>query len=339
MAKVLAAFEQARQAACGPLERYYQIGNLPMQLRFANPALVALLTPALAHLAATRTATPGLTVCLWDSASSGVALPPLPAAWQQAYSRPHMWGIHAHTATFHAFLQPAHQVLSLFDKTRNLAIYWTQDAQQLPIYEGGAPLLLLLHWWLGQQQLQVVHGAAVGTVAGAVLLVGNSGAGKSTTALRCLNDEMLYLGDDYCLLAGEDPPRVHSLYSSGKVHLADLDRFPRLQAALNDAPYAYADKKLYFLHESFGGQIAQQLPLRAILLPKRTGERATRLQPASAADALLAVAPSTTFQLPGANTQTIHQLSQVLRRLPCYWLELGTDLAQIPKAITRLLAP
>ena len=72
------AFEQAAGAVC---ERAYRVGAARLQLRFANQRLLPRLTPALEHLAAPPddappSGTPALTVCVWDSASTGIAMPP-----------------------------------------------------------------------------------------------------------------------------------------------------------------------------------------------------------------------------------------------------------------------
>lgn len=338
--QALAAFATA-QPKCLCATRTYTLSGHAFQLSFANQALVDRLTPALAHLAvAEPPADPStaLTIYIWDSASTGVALPPMPSSLQGRTAPAQAWGTYSHTPTHQAFFQPAHQVLSLIDQTRNIGIYWTADADHLPIYEGGAPLLLLLHWWLGQHQRQIIHAAAVGNATGAVILVGKGGSGKSTTALCCLNEGMFYLGDDYCLLSVTDAPLVYSLYTSGKLYKADLGRFPRLQQALTTAPYAYADKSLYFFHDTLAAQLAHQRPLRAVLIPTITDGRNCYLQPASPAAALVALAPSTTFQLCGNQRYTVQQLSQVLRQVPAYTLVLGTDLTQIPPLIANLLA-
>lgn len=338
---ILWTTQRAEQMSATIQEQAYAINGQALRLCFVNAQMATLLAPALAHLASPsgheHPSSPMLTVYLWDSASTGLPLPTLPPALHAASQREQGWGVHSQTATQHLFFQPAHRVLSLLDRTRNIAVFWTEDAKQLPIYEGGAPLLLIWHWWLGDQKYQVVHGAAVGTEQGAALLVGKSGSGKSTTALRCLHDGLFYLGDDYCLLGVNAQPVVYSLYCSGKIHRADLARFPRLQQAITTASYTYADKQLYFFHEPFGAQLVRQLPVRAVLIPTIADEPNTQLKPASPAEALVAVAPSTTFQLPGAHAQTIRQLSQVLRQIPCYWLRLGTELAQIPPVIEKLL--
>jgi len=57
----------------------------------------------------------------------------------------------------------------------------------------------------------------------------------------------------------------------------------------------------------------------------------------SSAEALLALAPTTTQHLPGTRRQTVEKLIRLARAVPSYRLLAGTDLAQIPAAISRLL--
>lgn len=335
---ITCAFEQATQATTRSLDYFYQSSGRVVRLQFAGAALADWLTPALAHVRMTPHPAPALTIRLWDSVSTGVSLPPLPALMQPSAPAHAQWGSYAHSERFHAFWQPRAQLFTMLDSQSQEAIYWVHDTQHLPLTEGGAPLLTLLHWWLGQQGQQVVHSAAVGTNAGGALLVGKSGSGKSTTALACLNAGLYYLGDDYCLVAAKPTPTVYSLYSSGKIHFADLTRFPRLQSAQNANQYADADKALYFLAESFATQLVPSLPLKAVLLPMIKLAGKSQVSAISPAVALLGIAPSTVFQLVGEKQQTIQQLGRLVRQIPCYRLELGPDLDAIPVLIGELLA-
>lgn len=332
------AFAQATQTTAQLVDYFYCINRRVVRLRFASAALAGQLTPALAHLATTPHPTPALTIKLWDSATTGVALPLLPATLQQTLPPAEQWGTYAHSERFHAFWQPIYQLFTMLDNQQQEALYWVQDAKQLPLAEGSAPLLTLLHWWLGQQGGQVVHGAAVGTAAGSALLVGKSGSGKSTTALACLNAGLTYLGDDYCLVTATPQPTVYSLYSSGKMHFADRVRFPRLQPTASANHYADADKALYFFAEAFADQIVPSLPLKALLLPVIKPAGPSKVSPVSAAMALLALGPSTVFQLVGEKQQSFHHLGQLVRQLPCYRVELGPDITQLPGLIAEVLA-
>ncbi|MFN8443097.1 MAG: hypothetical protein U0175_20150 [Caldilineaceae bacterium] len=341
-AAVTCAFERAVQLSTPNLDYFYQLDGHVIRLHFASQALVDQLTPALTHLATTPHVKPALTIKLWESTTTGVFLPPLPALLHQPEPDHRAWGCYAHSERFRSFFQPSFQMFTMLDSQCNEAICWVHDAGQLPLADGGAPLLTLLHWWLGQRGYQVVHGAAVGTSAGAVLLVGKSGSGKSTTALACLNAGLAYLGDDYCLVGhvqGATPrPITYTLYSSGKVHFADLMRFPRLQTAQSSNRYADADKALYFFATDFTAQIWPNLPLKAILLPQIKPAGESSINAVSPATALLQVAPSTVFQLIGEKEQILRQLGELVRKLPCYRLELGPDLVQIPTLIADLLA-
>jgi hypothetical protein len=92
------------------------------------------------------------------------------------------------------------------------------------------------------------------------------------------------------------------------------------------------------VHEHYPSKVATRLPVRAILLPRVTGTPETRLKRISVAMALAALAPSTIFQLPRAGNEAFKFLATFARQLPCFSLEVGTDLSTIPLVIEGLLA-
>ena len=334
------SFEQAARPA---LERVYHIGTQTLVVRFANERLMPRLTPALEHLAmpeavASAGTTGPLTVCVWDSASTGVRMPPPPWTRDAYASRGDLRG--QATGRFQAayqFTTAGVGLLSLLDRAQALGMYWLSDAQHLPDYEGGGPFRNLLHWWLAEKGQQLIHAGAVGRAGGGVLLAGRGGAGKSTTALACLAAGLRYLADDYCLLEPGPEPQVWSLYNSAKVRLDGLKRFPHL-APLVDARDDHQEAKaIVFLQRHFPERLIRRFPLRAILLVRLAGRAASALTPATPAAALRALAPSTLFQLAGAGGAAFHMLGQLIRQVPCYYLEAGTDLGQLPGVVAALL--
>ena len=72
----------------------------------------------------------------------------------------------------------------------------------------------------------------MGTAEGGALLLGASGAGKSTTTLACLASGLAIAGDDFVLVepAGIDAV-VHSISTTAKLSRAALLRFPDLASA------------------------------------------------------------------------------------------------------------
>ena len=325
---------KSSQQLTGPIERSYLIGGHLVRLSFSGGALLSL-TRALEHLAADDRTTPALTICLWDSESTRQRRTPPP--WQDVdfLARGVIQGYN--TERIYTAFQHGSAAVSVLDKERNLAVFWAPNPR-LPYWEKGSPLRTILHWWLLNQGLQLVHAAAVGNSNGAVLIGGKGGTGKSTTALACLESNLSYVGDDYTLLALDPGPVVHSLYNSAKLNNDHVQRFPALLPKIVNSDRLAEEKALLFVNEHYASKVAARLPVRAILLPRVTGLAETQLKRVSVAMALAALAPSTIFQLPRAGNEAFKFLATFARQLPCFSLELGTDLSSIPSVIEGLLA-
>ena len=323
-------FAFAADRAGGITERCFSIGGRRVILRFAGPALIEPVTRALAHLGCPPGAgaeDPPLTVMLWDEASTGVGVAGLrrdtDTPSMELFRRPGMVGLH----------QPVERILCVLDQSRDTALWWTPDALTLPYWERGAPLLRLLHWWMPRHGCQVVHGAAVGTAHGGVLLVGPSGSGKSSTALASLQGGLHYVGDDYVLMELGPPATAYSLYNSAKLHPEQATRFP----ALLEGPGAPDEEKvLAFMHERRPEQLALSVPLVAVLAPVVVPSTRTTVAPLPRAQALAALAPSTILQLHGGD-DTLARLAALLRAVPCYRISLGSDMEAIAHVIAGLI--
>jgi hypothetical protein len=330
------SYWQAEKAAGGPVERFYTIGRHIIRLCFAGPALVPLLTPALEHLTAEPEPTPSLTILLWDSASTRTSMPPPAWSTDDYVARGEIRGYN--DDRLHTSFQMDSGVLNMFDARLDLAIFWARDAQLLPSYQSGAPLLMILHWWARRRGCQLIHAAAVGTSKGGVMLAGKGGSGKSTTAAACLNSGLLYAGDDYCLLEMNDVPHAYSLYSSAKLGAESVRRLPHLEPAIHNTGRSVAEKALIFVHRIYPEAVTRGFPVRAVLLPEVTGRGETVLSPASPMLGLMALAPSTIFQLSGAGRCAFEILAALVKRVPCCHLEIGNDLHRIPEVIRDLLS-
>lgn len=331
------AYQKGEAASGGPVDRFCLIGGLPIRLRFAGPALLPYILPSLAHLATGAVPNPTLTICLWDSSSTRTSPPPPPWLGYDAYTR--RGEVRGYN---NERISTAHNmgadVLNMLDRGLGVGLYWTRDPRRLPSYEISAPLRTVLHWWANRYGRQCVHGGAVGTANGGVLLAGKGGSGKSTTVLSCLTSDLAYLGDDYCLVATDPIPYAYSLYSSAKLNADNIHRVPHMRPALSNADRLDKEKALFFLHQHYPEKIVAGFPIRALLLPSVTGRPETTLVPASDRSALTALALSTMSQLPCAGQTTLEILNQLVKQVPRYHLQLGTDLARIPEVILGLLA-
>jgi hypothetical protein len=303
------------------------------------------LLPALRHLACEHSGPPELTVYLWDNASTSTRLPLLiqsllqavPAARHEMLdTRYELLGLNDQRIRTVYRLGPCN-ILSVFDQQRGLALYWLEDASRLPYWEVGSPLQTLLNWWCERHGLQFLHAAAVGASSGAVLLTAAGGSGKSSTALACLQAGMGYLADDYCL-AGQG--RVWSLYGTAKlVGPTDLSRFPELAGCVLNRDRSEGDKLLLDIFGQCPQQMLLEAPLKAVVIPRISPEpgQPSRLVPVGGSQALLALAPTTLFQLAGTHQASLSRMSHLLRTVPAFVLELGRDLAAVPSLLEALL--
>ena len=334
---LLRADFEDRAGAAGEI-RAFRIADRRVEFRFADRRWIAPFTRSLEHLRAARE-DGGLTIRVWDGETAPrnrvlrAYLFTLTNWWFQ-YTGPRGQLLDIHSENFAAFYDPLPGLLTVLDGDEGFI--WKRDASDLPYFEACAPARVVLHAWLRKQNAQLIHGAAVGSAAGGVLLAGPGGSGKSTSALACLDSGLRYLSDDYCVV--DDRFVAHSLYGAAKlVGDEDLGRFPELSVwNTNREP---GEKAALFVHEQRAEKLIDRFALKAILVPQVTGARDTSLEPCTQSEALQALAPSTMAQLPASGAADLKFMSQMVRKLPCYRLRVGTELAQIPRAIETLLAP
>lgn len=337
-ADLRASFEAAAEANGSVSVDRLAMAGTSLELRFASEALRERLTPSFAHLMGSSdgAAEPGLTVHLWDSTSTGAPPPSRPAV-PADYAPGALF--HVHEPPIRAAYQPGLETLSVLDSKAAVAWHWVADAFDQPYWDQACPIRQILFWWLRSRGYLQVHGAAVGTPAGGALVVGKAGSGKSTVALSSLGSELLYAGDDYVAVTAEPEPRVQSLYSSGKLepdHVHEL--LPNLLPLLSNTDRLESEKAVLYVHEHFPEQTTHGFPLAAVLVPRvRRDQRETRIVETTRAAAFSALAPSTIFQLHTADREVFTAMSKLIERVPCYGLELGSDVAAIPGVIHDFL--
>ena len=342
--------EYAEQSAAelGLEEKAFSIGGFGVRLRFAGQRWSGILTKALDHLQAKWHAEPvrrQLTISILDGSLPQrnpllrLYLKTLVDFWPD-YTGPRGELVNLHGGSVMAFYQPGPDVLSIVDLEADLGFFWKRDLSPLPYYEAGSPMRALLHAWMREQGVQFVHGGAVGTKSGGVLLAGKGGSGKSTSVLACLDSGLKYASDDYCAIACSDSDRwqVYSLYNTAKLKSdSDLAPFGCLAAHVWNPERGPDDKITIFLNQSFPQKLISQFPLKAVLLPVITGQTDTWIEPSSQGAALMALGPSSLAQLPASGPSDLNSIARLVSSTPCFRLNVGTDLTQIPDAIGELL--
>lgn len=310
------------------------LAGLDVRIELAGDRLHDVVSPALeTHRPAVGA--PVARVRAYDAAATGAPMPPRQwrpddqhLRWAPTPAAPGgiRWTWHEHSGT------------GLFSDPEGVGhLSAVTDARQLPWYELGAPLRQALAWALAPHGRHFVHCAAVGRADGAVLLVGPSGAGKTSTAVAGLLAGLHFLGDDYCVLTLDDGPVVHTLYGTCKLQpdqLALVDRDAHLAPHL--LHLGGDDSKAIAVASRWAPDLViPSAPVRAVIVPSTDGPAG--LTPLPAATTLRHLAPTSVLQLSGAGAEDLAALAALVRSVPCYRLGLLPDRAANPPALLALL--
>jgi hypothetical protein len=116
-----------------------------------------------------------------------------------------------------------------------------------------------------------------------------------------------------------------------------LVRFPRLIPHAVYARRPDQEKSLVFLSDVFPDRLDTVAPIRALALPRVNGVSSPRLRRASRAEALFALAPKSLILLPSSGVKGLENLVRLAERVPCFWLELGQDMSEVPDRVEELI--
>jgi hypothetical protein len=232
---------------------------------------------------------------------------------EEGGDRAHGAKAHWHVAGCRLLASGDTHSLAAFDPHARRAVMWYRDVDAVPGFERAAPVRDLLHWMHAEGGAHLLHGAAVGSEAGGVLIVGPGGRGKSTLATTALLRGLRFAGDDYVVVDAA-ARTAYGVYLSVKVHVDDA---PRYAARFRDAPTTPCgtdEKVALFIGEPPLG-FSQGIPLVAVAVPAIDAPF-LGWRPLPKARALAALAPSTLFQTSGRREATFAACSELVRALP-----------------------
>jgi hypothetical protein len=316
----------------------------PARLRISGHGLAKEVARAFTHLLNEKSSEPhwALRIDLWDEQESGVVCPveSTPIEERLLSSTSYVeFGLIMGSVDERFVASQRSGIITWLDRERQHLVGCVSRHDQLSLYDRGKPLHLPLLLWHNDQSAQVLHAALVSATERGVLLAGKGGAGKSTVALACLEAGLGFVGDDYIALedVGRGDFAGHSLYSTSWVMADHLKRFSRLAPHAVYPQRPLNEKTLLLLAEVFPDRLFAHAPIRALVLPRITAGSSVSVRPASKAEALFALAPSSILLRPGAGTAAFEKLARLVDSVPCWQLELGGDVAAIAGAMDEIL--
>jgi hypothetical protein len=319
-------------------ESFYIFAGHPVRLRVVGSELASHIGRPFSHLRTEQagSAPPPLTIEIWDKNKMN-------GGYQALINRDELeWTeMTLHSADRRYVAQQLPHTSSCLDRDSRHIMASIAWHDQIFIYERAKPLARLLLEWHNDRDVQMIHTGMVARDNKGLLLVGKSGAGKSTTSLACAWGGLQYLSDDYVGLQCEPDGSFigHSVYNSVFVNTHHLSRFEELfRHAIQGRP-PQEEKSVIILSQLFPERLQRSAPIQVVGLVRVTREAKPQIRPATKGEALLALGPSSLLQIPnrGLGARGFETLTKLVDRVPCYWLEVGGDLQSITDQVNELL--
>lgn len=329
-----AAAEYA-QAASFAGERHYElmIAGRSIGLRVAGQTLAEALLPAFGRrVTSGQPVEPDVTVSMWEEVSCPSGAAPVP--WRADDLGPR--GLVDMSGDGVVAVHNAAVTLAGLD--RRSVLYRVSDVRTLEWFELRSPLRPGLFFALASATRHLVHGGVVGDQErGGVLIAGASGSGKTTVSLAALAGGFAYVSDDYCLLDMASTPTAWNIFGNAKLDAGHRARFPEFGAATYQPGPASPDEKAVLdVSKLLPTAVAESLPIRCVLCPSITGGQ-TSWRRISEFQGLLALAPSTSLQMPFDGGSVVTSLVRLARSVPCFALDVGDNPSDLCVALDAVL--
>ena len=316
------------------LVRCFSIAGLRVKVRFSDAGLADLYTARLTGFSSAAFPGADLSVDVVEAGRLGLQAP---ARWEDQACSADLLERELQAAGLQAAYPYQGGLWQVHDDRNGAALQFAGAVSDLPIWDSGAPLRLVLHWALLRRGWRLLHGATLGYGHDGVIVSGPGGIGKSATALAGIHHGLCTVGDDYVAVQPGNPPAAWPIYRLFKQDAAGLGRFAGLDRRLTSAQVNWQGKLEFDPEEVVPGCMAQSLRLRAIIVPAIARLPASRVEPMSRGEAIEALARSTITQLSGERASAVLFCAGLTARLPVFRLSLSEDPAEIAATIGSLI--
>jgi hypothetical protein len=263
---------------------------------------------------------------------------PSPPAWGEPIFHPRQFEKLLVNRSLRATYFSDPRVWQIYDHQQKFGLLWLTGPHHYYDWEPAAPLRTFLHWSYCFQGMRLVHAGALGKRGAGILLVGGSGSGKSGTVVGGITHDLESVGDDYVLVETAAAGKfAYPLFRTLKQDLMGLRRLG-LEARISQSRSTNWQEKFEFTCEEINGQnMATRLRIDAIVIPKIVDAARSTIRPTSRQQGMLALAPTGLFQLPGERTSGVRFFSNLIRRLPCFELDLSRDPADVSRTLESFI--
>ena len=328
-----ASFDQNPAAPSAPQSTLH-VASCLLRLRSTTPGLHRQMLRPLACPIGSDAQAPDFSIDLVDLGEE--SLPDLP--WLPQHSSAEQETSEYREGPF-VFTRHGDVLLTALNHAEGRTVGLVHAPDRWPLRHYKQAIFITLYQHLRRRGLHLIHASAIGLHGGAVLLAGQSGAGKTTTMLACVAAGLDFLGDDTTLVQRAADGSIEAITLLSTLDATDNTAawFPELAPHLS-AQRSHTAKRQIILAEAFPQRMAVRGRVLAILAPEITDSMHTRLAPGNPA-ALLSdlLYYSVDLHEAALARQHVEFLAQAVETVPVYRLLLGRDKDQIPQVIADVL--
>jgi hypothetical protein len=339
-ADICTAFEKATARCPESLREFSCVfAGRSVRVRTVGRTLGEVAARALDHLlVASPGPDPQLSIELWDGAETGVG-------WRMPAARNGLgidyWLALSNDQRYVAMER--HRELTWFDRKAGRIVGWITDARQFNLAEQARIAYFPIVLWLHDRGLSVIHASLIACDGRGLLLTAGTGQGKSTASLSCLLGGLDFLSDDHVWLEPGPGGQFlgHALYGSVNLRPEDFRNFPALQPHAIHGRRGVEDKSLVFLSPLFPGRVKGTAPIHAVAIPQVIGSEKSCFCATPRIDVILTVVYGSMVEwsfkrMPNA-ADRFERIGRLVESVPCFLLELGQDLSDIPRCVRSML--
>ncbi|RMF95330.1 MAG: hypothetical protein D6734_05780 [Candidatus Schekmanbacteria bacterium] len=199
---------------------------------------------------------------------------------------------------------------------------------------------LILMEMLRYRGFYYVHSSCISIDGKALIIPGDTGAGKTTLCITLLREGYKYLSDDGVLLRREgDTVRTYALPGEFHIDPSISKRFKELEDVKYGEKYGEGPKRAFSADKFYPGQFIHSAEQRFIIYPEIKNQRASRLCRISRAKALALFIPHSLLVMMDSDIAAAHLdvLKRAVEISECFRLESGQDLLDNPSNVVKMI--
>jgi hypothetical protein len=307
----------------------FRFGDLAVAIRVEDASPLKRLLPMIGARASEVAPDAAVLDLIGDSLNGHEGLLPPPEQRRRTVLR-------ATRDLYYLWLDEADGYLTAIDRRARRGLVWFTASERIASWHVARPFLHAIKGLSLETAWTPIHAAAVAREGKAVLIVGQSGAGKTSIAMTCVLQGWDYLGDDAVLVRAH-PARVGALYNSARLRADTFARFPEIMKGCLAVSDDAGEQKAEVDMRLFRPCPVAEAELRAIVVPDPTDWGGLRVAPMSKSEALRKLMEATRQSMIGDEAAVFAKLSALVASVPCYRMAACGDPAALAGGLARLL--